>query len=100
MEKMTRYFVKYIYIGFVFQLTAQLEKEVASHKKMEEELRNVAEKRDAITHWEKEIKDIIQMVCDEKDARGFLQALAEKMRDELETLKVSGIAGGAMVCIP
>ena len=65
---------------------------------MEEELRNVAEKRDAITHWEKEIKDIIQMVCDEKDARGFLQALAEKMRDELEALKVSGIAGGAMVC--
>ena len=30
-------------------------------------------------------------VGDEKDARGYLQALATKMTDELEGLKMSGI---------
>lgn len=34
-------------------------------------------------------------VSDEKDARGYLQALATKMSEELEGLKVSGLAGGA-----
>ena len=35
-------------------------------------------------------------VSDEKDARGFLQALATKMQDELEGLKVSGLSGGTV----
>ena len=30
-------------------------------------------------------------VSDEKDARGYLQALASKMTEELESLKMSGI---------
>lgn len=34
-------------------------------------------------------------MSDEKDARGYLQALATKMSEELEGLKVSGLAGGA-----
>ena len=33
-------------------------------------------------------------VSDEKDARGYLQALASKMSEELENLKVSGLASG------
>ena len=33
-------------------------------------------------------------MSDEKDARGYLQALASKMSEELEHLKVSGLASG------
>ena len=32
-------------------------------------------------------------VSDEKDARGYLQALASKMTEELENLKVMGVSG-------
>ena len=30
-------------------------------------------------------------MSDEKDARGYLQALAQKMNDELDTLRTSGV---------
>lgn len=32
-------------------------------------------------------------MSDEKDARGYLQALATRMTEELESLKVSGVVG-------
>lgn len=35
---------------------------------------------------------IIDRVSDEKDARGYLQALASKMTEELENLKVMGVS--------
>lgn len=47
-------------------------------------------KRQAIAQWERQISEIIQWVSDEKDARGYLQALASKMTDELEYLKMPG----------
>ncbi|XP_034934095.1 serine/threonine-protein kinase Genghis Khan isoform X2 [Chelonus insularis] len=56
-----------------------------------EELRN---KKEAIAQWEAQITEIIQWVSDEKDARGYLQALATKMTEELEFLKHSGGVGG------
>lgn len=48
-------------------------------------------KRQAIGQWERQISEIIQWVSDEKDARGYLQALATKMTEELEYLKHTGI---------
>ena len=40
-------------------------------------------------------------VSDEKDARGYLQALATRMTEELESLKVSGVVGsGSSVLTP
>ena len=36
-------------------------------------------------------------VSDEKDARGYLQALAIKMTEELEGVKKSGLVGAARV---
>lgn len=36
-------------------------------------------------------------VSDEKDARGYLQALATKMTEELENLKVMGVSGDETV---
>lgn len=47
-------------------------------------------KRQAIAQWERQISEIIQWVSDEKDARGYLQALASKMTEELEYMKLSG----------
>lgn len=35
---------------------------------------------------------VIGRVSDEKDARGYLQALASKMTEELENLKVMGVS--------
>ena len=34
----------------------------------------------------------VNRVSDEKDARGYLQALASKMTEELENLKVMGVS--------
>lgn len=48
-------------------------------------------KRQAINQWERQIAEIIQWVSDEKDARGYLQALTTKMTDELDYLKHSGM---------
>lgn len=53
-----------------------------------EELRT---KRQAISQWERQIQEIIQWVSDEKDARGYLQALATKMTEEIDYLKHSGM---------
>ena len=36
-------------------------------------------------------------VSDEKDARGYLQALATKMTEELESLKMSGVPSAVSV---
>ncbi|XP_033250637.1 serine/threonine-protein kinase Genghis Khan-like isoform X2 [Drosophila miranda] len=47
-------------------------------------------KREAINQWERQMAEIIQWVSDEKDARGYLQALATKMTEELEYLKHVG----------
>ncbi len=37
-----------------------IEKSKAAQKNLEEELREVAEKREAVTHWEEQIAEIIQ----------------------------------------
>lgn len=57
---------------------------------MENDYEELRSKRQAIAHWEHQISEIIQWVSDEKDARGYLQALATKMTEELEYLKHAG----------
>ncbi|KAI5618978.1 serine/threonine-protein kinase MRCK alpha [Silurus asotus] len=59
----------------------------SSHKQLEEEMRELADKKESVAHWEAQITEIIQWVSDEKDARGYLQALASKMNEELEGLR-------------
>uniref|UniRef100_A0A672PUG3 non-specific serine/threonine protein kinase n=1 Tax=Sinocyclocheilus grahami TaxID=75366 RepID=A0A672PUG3_SINGR len=54
---------------------------------LEEEMRELADKKESVAHWEAQITEIIQWVSDEKDARGYLQALATKMTEELEGLR-------------
>ncbi|KAJ7369808.1 Serine/threonine-protein kinase MRCK alpha [Desmophyllum pertusum] len=74
------------------KMTGTLERTVSSHRKLEEEMRDSNEKKDAVAHWEAQIAEIIQWVSDEKEARGYLQALASKMTEELDGLKSSGYA--------
>ena len=75
------------------QATTDLEKLDREHRVLEEEFREISEKKDSVAHWEAQIAEIIQWVSDEKDARGYLQALATKMTEELDSIKVSGVAG-------
>ncbi|TSO25170.1 Serine/threonine-protein kinase MRCK alpha [Bagarius yarrelli] len=59
----------------------------SNHKQLEEEMRELADKKESVAHWEAQISEIIQWVSDEKDARGYLQALASKMNEELDGLR-------------
>lgn len=60
---------------------------------MEEELSELRSKQAAVAQWEAQISEIIQWVSDEKDARGYLQALTSKMTEEMENLKTQGVGG-------
>ncbi|XP_029352082.1 serine/threonine-protein kinase MRCK beta [Echeneis naucrates] len=70
--------------AFVDRLTAQ-------NRQLEDDLQELSSKREGVAHWEAQIAEIIQWVSDEKDARGYLQALATKMTEELETLRTSSL---------
>ncbi|XP_053397279.1 serine/threonine-protein kinase MRCK alpha-like isoform X2 [Mercenaria mercenaria] len=59
---------------------------------LESEMREIYDKRESVAQWEAQISEIIKWVSDEKDARGYLQALAGKMTEELENLKVMGVS--------
>ncbi|XP_071794015.1 serine/threonine-protein kinase MRCK alpha-like [Asterias amurensis] len=73
---------------------SEYEKKCREVKTLEEQFKEMSDK-DNVAHWEAQIGEIIQWVSDEKDARGYLQALAIKMTDELEGVKKSGIVGAA-----
>ncbi|KAG8443852.1 hypothetical protein GDO86_009153 [Hymenochirus boettgeri] len=73
------------------KLGAMFEKLSVNNRQLEEEMRDLADKKESVAHWEAQITEIIQWVSDEKDARGYLQALASKMTEELETLRNSSL---------
>ncbi|XP_053315305.1 serine/threonine-protein kinase MRCK alpha isoform X3 [Spea bombifrons] len=77
------------------KLTAMFEKLSVNNRQLEEEMRDLSDKKESVAHWEAQITEIIQWVSDEKDARGYLQALASKMTEELETLRNSSLGGRA-----
>uniref|UniRef100_A0A4W5PFR4 CDC42 binding protein kinase beta n=1 Tax=Hucho hucho TaxID=62062 RepID=A0A4W5PFR4_9TELE len=71
---------------FVDKLTAQ-------NRQLEDELQDLASKKESVAHWEAQIgQGLVQWdSSDEKDARGYLQALASKMTEELESLRSSSL---------
>ncbi|KAJ9576946.1 hypothetical protein L9F63_006472, partial [Diploptera punctata] len=71
-------------------LTESVSRIQRERQQLEDEYEELRSKKDAIAQWEAQISEIIQWVSDEKDARGYLQALATKMTEELEFLKHSG----------
>uniref|UniRef100_A0A672P0G6 non-specific serine/threonine protein kinase n=1 Tax=Sinocyclocheilus grahami TaxID=75366 RepID=A0A672P0G6_SINGR len=77
------------------KMVSSFEKLSCSHKQLEEEMRELADKKESVAHWEAQITEIIQWVSDEKDARGYLQALATKMTDELEGLRNASLGARA-----
>nr|KAF6395095.1 CDC42 binding protein kinase alpha [Rousettus aegyptiacus] len=73
------------------KLTALYENLSMRNQQLEEEVKDLADKKESVAHWEAQITEIIQWVSDEKDARGYLQALASKMTEELEALRNSSL---------
>ncbi|XP_053515218.1 serine/threonine-protein kinase MRCK gamma isoform X1 [Artibeus jamaicensis] len=66
------------------RLVEELEREQQSRQRLE------GERRETEGNWEAQIADILSWVNDEKISRGYLQALATKMAEELESLKNVG----------
>ncbi|XP_043929523.1 serine/threonine-protein kinase MRCK beta-like [Protopterus annectens] len=73
------------------QLSSGVDNLRAQNRQLENELLDLAAKKESVAHWEAQIAEIIQWVSDEKDARGYLQALASKMTEELESLRSSSL---------
>uniref|UniRef100_A0A8C5XE47 Serine/threonine-protein kinase MRCK alpha n=1 Tax=Microcebus murinus TaxID=30608 RepID=A0A8C5XE47_MICMU len=73
------------------KLTTLYENLSLQNQQLEEEVKDLADKKESVAHWEAQITEIIQWVSDEKDARGYLQALASKMTEELEALRNSSL---------
>ncbi|XP_020770884.1 serine/threonine-protein kinase MRCK alpha isoform X20 [Odocoileus virginianus] len=73
------------------KLTTLYENISTRNQQLEEEVKDLADKKESVAHWEAQITEIIQWVSDEKDARGYLQALASKMTEELEALRNSSL---------
>ncbi|XP_020020576.2 serine/threonine-protein kinase MRCK gamma isoform X1 [Castor canadensis] len=66
------------------RLAEELEQELQSKRRLE------GERRETESNWEAQIADILNWVNDEKVSRGYLQALATKMAEELESLRNVG----------
>uniref|UniRef100_A0A8C2C4F3 non-specific serine/threonine protein kinase n=1 Tax=Cyprinus carpio TaxID=7962 RepID=A0A8C2C4F3_CYPCA len=77
------------------KMMSSFEKLSCNHKQLDEEMRELADKKESVAHWEAQITEIIQWVSDEKDARGYLQALATKMTEELEGLRNASLGARA-----
>jgi len=79
------------------KLSAELERSLeistrlqADRRHIEDEYADLQGKKETVAQWENQIAEIIQWVSDEKDARGYLQALAGKLTEEMDMLKTSG----------
>ncbi|XP_063049342.1 serine/threonine-protein kinase MRCK alpha-like [Engraulis encrasicolus] len=82
------------------RVTCQYERLSVCNRQLEEQLRELGDKKESVAHWEAQITEIIQWVSDEKDARGYLQALASKMTEELEGLRTSNLLGARNTDMP
>ncbi|MFT7801891.1 serine/threonine-protein kinase MRCK beta isoform X1 [Arapaima gigas] len=82
--------------GETERLMTSVDKLKAQNRQLEDELQDLAAKKESVAHWEAQIAEIIQWVSDEKDARGYLQALASKMTEELESLRSSNLGSRTM----
>nr|CAB3229242.1 serine/threonine-protein kinase MRCK alpha [Phallusia mammillata] len=71
----------------VERLGMELEKSKQQNRDLDGEVKELKERKDLIQQWEGQVGEIVQWVSDEKDARGYLQALAAKMTDEMDNLK-------------
>ncbi|XP_059497485.1 serine/threonine-protein kinase MRCK alpha-like isoform X2 [Stegostoma tigrinum] len=68
-------------------LMEKVEKLQATNMQLEEALRALEGRKETVKQWDTQIAEIIQWVSEEKEARGYLQSLASKMTEELDSLK-------------
>ncbi|XP_032803693.1 serine/threonine-protein kinase MRCK alpha-like isoform X1 [Petromyzon marinus] len=80
----------------VDRLAVEVERLSGSQRQLEDELRDLEDKKQSVAHWEAQITEIIQWVSDEKDARGYLQALATKLNEDLDSLRNSSLGAKPM----
>ncbi|XP_062892231.1 serine/threonine-protein kinase MRCK alpha-like [Mobula hypostoma] len=73
-------------------LRDQLEKVRATNKQLEEELGAAEARRESASQWDSQIAEIIQWVGEEKEARGYLHALANRMSEEVQSLRRTSLA--------
>ncbi|XP_059811197.1 serine/threonine-protein kinase MRCK alpha-like isoform X1 [Hypanus sabinus] len=73
-------------------LRDQLEKVGATNKRLEEELGAAEARRESASQWDSQIAELIQWVGEEKEARGYLHALANRMSEEVQSLRRSSLA--------
>ncbi|XP_051900978.1 serine/threonine-protein kinase MRCK alpha-like isoform X2 [Pristis pectinata] len=71
-------------------LGEQLEKLQAANRHLEEELGAAQGRRESASQWDSQIAEIIQWVSEEKEARGYLHSLTNRMTEELESLRRTG----------
>ncbi|XP_023323712.1 serine/threonine-protein kinase MRCK alpha, partial [Eurytemora carolleeae] len=76
------------------KLSAELERSIeistrlqADRRHLDDEFTDLQGKKEMVAQWEQQIAEIIQWVNDEKDARGYLQALASKLSEEMDLVK-------------
>ncbi|XP_048475586.1 serine/threonine-protein kinase MRCK alpha-like [Rhincodon typus] len=68
-------------------LMEKVEKLQATNMHLEEALHALEARKETVKQWDTQIVEIIQWVSEEKEARGYLQSLATKMTEELDSLK-------------
>ncbi|XP_054720162.1 serine/threonine-protein kinase MRCK alpha-like [Uloborus diversus] len=73
------------------RLSQVVNRQLDDKLRIDDDVNNLKDKKDSIAQWESQVSEIIQWVSDEKDARSYLQALATKMTEELESMKNSGL---------
>ncbi|XP_067120003.1 serine/threonine-protein kinase Genghis Khan-like isoform X5 [Centruroides vittatus] len=81
----------------VERITELINRQQEDRRRLEDDIIQIREKKESVSQWEAQISEIIQWVSDEKDARGYLQALATKMTEELENLKMSGVISSSTI---
>merc|ERR1719483_1644626 len=67
-------------LQFEYERTVEINNRLQlERRQFEEDYHDLRNKKEAVAQWEAQISEIINWVSDEKDARGYLQALASKM---------------------
>ncbi|XP_066574932.1 serine/threonine-protein kinase MRCK alpha isoform X2 [Amia ocellicauda] len=71
------------------QLSEEVHRLQAANRQLEEECQSLSTRKQSVSHWEEQISDILQWVNDEKESRGYLQALTTRLTEEMEGIKAT-----------
>ncbi|XP_060106222.1 serine/threonine-protein kinase MRCK gamma [Heteronotia binoei] len=72
------------------QLWDQVDSPGAANHSPDQDPCTLESRKEAFANWEMQIADILRWVNDEKESRGYLQAMATRMMEEVENMKQAG----------